>query len=87
MQYIFLKSVTIIDLKRYPDNDGNYITEGLAKSSVRMRFLLLVYCIDYADVTCSVGGINLGRNTPTIECDDCGFIYPDSNDSIYNPRL
>jgi hypothetical protein len=43
------KPQTIIELKRELDNDGNYITEGLAKSLVRIRFLPFVYCMDCED--------------------------------------
>lgn len=81
------KPQTIIELKRELSIEGNYITDGLAKSSVRIRFLPFVYCIDCGDVQCSVGGIDLGYNTPTIRCDNCGFIYHDKSDSIDKLRM
>jgi ribosomal protein S27E len=81
------KPQTIIELKRELSNDGNYITEGLAKSSVRIRFLPFVYCIDCGDVQCSVGGIDLGHNTPKIKCDNCGFIYHDNKGFIDKTKL
>jgi len=75
------KPQTIIELKRELSNDGNYITEGLGKSSVRIRFLPFVYCIDCGDIQCSVGEMGLGyNNTPTIKCDNCGFTYHDNKD-------
>jgi hypothetical protein len=78
------KPQTIIELKRELSIDGNYVTEGLAKFSVIIRFLPFVYCIDCGDFQCSVGEIDLGCNTPTIKCDNCGFIYNDNKDSIIN---
>ena len=80
------KPQTIIELKRELSIEGNYIHEGLAKSAVRIRFLPFVYCIDCGDIQCSVGGIDLGYNTPTINCDTCGFVYHDKRDSIDKPR-
>lgn len=82
-----VKPQIIIELKRELSIEGNYITEGLAKSLVRMRFLSFVYCIDCGDVQCSVGGIVLGYNIPTIKCDNCGFIYHDKRDSIDRLRV
>jgi len=76
------KPQTITELKRELSNDGNYINEGLAKSAVRIRFLPFVYCIDCGDVQCSVGGINSGYNTPTVKCDNCGFIYHDNKNMM-----
>jgi hypothetical protein len=76
------KPQTIIELKRELSIDGNYVTEGMAKFSVRIRFLPFVYCIDCGDIQCSVGKIDLGCNTPTIWCDKCGFIYHNNQDSI-----
>lgn len=78
---------TKIDLERELSIDGNYITEGLAKSSVRIRFLPFVYCIDCGDAQCSVGTINFGFNTPTIKCDNCEFIYHDNKDQIDKTEL
>ncbi|MDR4491956.1 MAG: hypothetical protein R2685_13820 [Candidatus Nitrosocosmicus sp.] len=72
------KPQTIIELKRELSNDGNYINEGMAKSTVRIRFLPFVYCIDCGDVQCSVGGIDSGCNTPIVKCDNCEFIYHDN---------
>lgn len=69
------KPQTIIELKRELNIDGNYINEGLAKSAVRVRFLPFVYCIDCGDIQCSVGGIDIGYNTPMVKCDNCEFIY------------
>jgi len=81
------KPQTIIDLERELSIDGNYITEGLAKSSVRIRFLPFVYCIDCGDTQCSVGAINFGFNTPTIKCDNCEFTYHDNKDLIDKTKL
>lgn len=76
------KPQTIVELKIELSNDGNYITEGLAKSSIRIRFLPFVYCIDCGDVQCFVGEIDLGCNTPTIRCDKCRFVYNDNKEPI-----
>jgi len=81
------KPQTIIELKRELSIDGNYINEGLAKSSVRIRFLPFVYCIDCGDGQCSVGAIRHGSNTPMIKCDNCGFIYHDNKDLIDKTKI
>jgi hypothetical protein len=81
------KPQSIIELNKELSIDGNYITEGLAKSSVRIRFLPFVYCIDCGDTQCSVGGIDAGCNTPTIKCDNCEFIYHYDKDLIGKPKV
>jgi len=81
------KPQTIIELERELNIDGNYVTEGLAKYSVRIRFLPFVYCIDCGDTQCSVGVINPGFNTPTIKCDNCEFIYHYTKDLIDKTKL
>lgn len=74
-------------MKRELSNDGNYITEKLGKSSLRMRFLPLVCCIDCEDFECSVGDMGLGYNTPIVRCDNCGFVYHDNKDKIDSSKL
>jgi hypothetical protein len=81
------KSQTMIELKRELSNDGNYVTETLGNSSVRIRFLPFVYCIDCGDFQCSVGGMGLGYNTPIVKCDNCDFVYHDNKDKIVASKL
>ena len=81
------KPQTMIELKRELSIDGNYITEGLAKYSVRIRFLPFIYCIDCGDAQCLVEGIDNGFNTPTVKCDKCGFIYHYNKDMIDKTKL
>ncbi|MDF0681544.1 MAG: hypothetical protein P0116_11335 [Candidatus Nitrosocosmicus sp.] len=81
------KPQTIIELKREISNDGNYVTERWGKSSVRIRFLPFVYCIDCGDFQCSVGGMGLSYNTPIVKCDNCGFVYHENKDKLDASKL